>query len=154
MNFLYPEKIINDLNLFKNRDYKLIFTNGCFDILHSGHIRTLKFAKQFGDKLIVAINSDESIIKLKGEHRPIVPLVHRLNVVSALEMVDFVTYFDNLTPESLISAIKPDILIKGEDYKNKIIAGSEFCNDVILSPFYNDVSTSLIIEKYIEKIKK
>ena len=153
MNYLYPEKVLNELGFLANRNYKLVFTNGCFDILHSGHIRTLKFAKKFGDKLIVALNSDESIFQLKGKTRPIVPLIHRINVVSALEMVDFVTYFEELTPINILKSLKPEVLIKGEDYKNKEIVGSEYCKDIVLSPFYNDTSTSLIIDRYMDKIK-
>lgn len=153
MNYLYPEKVLNDFEFLENRNYKLVFTNGCFDILHSGHIRTLKFAKKFGDKLIVALNSDESIFQLKGSTRPIVPLIHRINVVSALEMVDFVVSFEELTPENILKSLKPEVLIKGEDYKNKEIIGAEYCKDIILSPFYNDTSTSLIINRYMDKIK-
>ena len=145
--YLIPEKII-DIDILSNRNFTLAFTNGCFDILHSGHIQSLIFAKSKADKLIVALNTDESIKKLKGLSRPIVPLEHRLNVISAITFVDFVCYFDEYTPLSLIKQIKPDFLIKGYDYKEKEIVGSEFAKEVCYAPMYEDISTSSIVKNF------
>ena len=152
MDLFYPEKFISpqDLSL---RDFKLVFTNGCFDILHSGHIQSLLFAKSKGDKLLVAINSDESINKIKGNLRPFIPLVHRLNIISALEMVDFVIAFDEETPYNLIKEIKPEVLIKGSDYIDKTVIGSEFALEIFFAPFYDGVSSSKLINNYIYKLK-
>lgn len=152
MNLLFPDKLFDLQNLpFSN--VKLVFTNGCFDIIHSGHIQSLLFAKSKGDKLLVAINSDESIKKIKGNLRPFVPLIHRINVISALDMVDYVIAFDEETPYNLIERIRPNILIKGEDYKNKDVVGSEFVSEVYYAPFYDDISSSTLINSFIDKIQ-
>ena len=149
MKLLYPNKIINDLSIFENRDYKLVFTNGCFDILHTGHIFSLMFSKNQGDKLLVALNSDSSIKKIKGEKRPVVPEIHRINVLSALEMVDYVILFHEETPINLIKEIKPDVLIKGSDYKNQYVVGSEYAKEVLFAPFESNYSTTNILKDKI-----
>ena len=148
MKLLYPQKVIENLTIFANRNYKLVFTNGCFDILHSGHISSLLFSKSKGDKLLVALNSDSSIKKIKGDERPIVPQIHRINVLCALEMIDYVIVFDEETPVNLIEKIKPDVLVKGYDYKNKYIAGSEFVEQIEYAPFEENYSTTNIINKF------
>jgi len=101
----------------KNRGKKVVFTNGCFDILHIGHIKYLKKAKSFGDILVVGLNSDSSVKKLKGKNRPVFSQNERAEILSSLEFVDFVVIFNEDTPEKLISIIKPDIHVKGGDYK-------------------------------------
>ena len=141
---LIGNKIVDPEDLV-NRDFKLSFTNGCFDILHEGHIETLKFAKSKGDKLVVALNSDESVKRLKGENRPLKPLDQRMAVMSALEMVDFVVSFDEDTPLSLIETIKPDVLIKGAEYQLDKIVGSGIVPEVYCSPMIKDLSTSKFI---------
>ncbi|KPK76696.1 MAG: hypothetical protein AMJ89_03715 [candidate division Zixibacteria bacterium SM23_73] len=108
------------------RDHqKVVFTNGCFDILHRGHIECLKKAKSFGDLLIVGLNSDSSVEKLKGKGRPIQPQEDRAEILASLEMVDYVCIFKEETPQKMICALIPDILVKGGDYKKKKIVGKE-----------------------------
>ena len=110
----------------KNKGKKVVFTNGCFDILHYGHVMYLEKAKRSGDCLIVGINSDLSVKKIKGPNRPIVNEFDRARVLAGLQSVDFVVIFNEETPLKLIQALKPDVLIKGYDWKNKGIVGSDF----------------------------
>jgi D-beta-D-heptose 7-phosphate kinase/D-beta-D-heptose 1-phosphate adenosyltransferase len=105
---------------------KIVLTNGCFDILHAGHVRYLKKAKAFGDILVVGLNSDRSVRAIKGPTRPVVGQNDRAEVLSALECVDYVTVFGELTPVKLIKAVRPAVLVKGADWKIGDIAGSDF----------------------------
>lgn len=146
---LVPDKIINSLDIVK-RDFSLAFTNGCFDILHIGHLETLKFAKSKADKLVVAVNSDDSIKRLKGLNRPIVSLEHRQAILAALNMVDFVIPFNDNTPKEIIELIKPNCLIKGGDYQSDEIIGREFVEEVYIAPFISNYSSSKFI-KIIEE---
>lgn len=130
-----------------------VFTNGCFDILHEGHIKTLEFAKSKGDKLIVGLNSDASIKRLKGNSRPIVPEKSRYAVLKSLKMVDEVIIFDQDTPLELIKTIKPDILVKGSDYNVDNVIGKEYVKEIVLVPLIDGISTSQIINNYISKEK-
>ena len=138
--FVTPEEL-------RNRDFRLVFTNGCFDIMHSGHLDTLKFARSKGDKLVVAVNSDASVSRLKGTNRPVVSLEERKKMLAALECVDFVIGFDEDTPLRLIHKIRPDVLVKGGDYKPDDIVGGEFVPEVVIAPFVEDHSTTSIIDK-------
>lgn len=138
---LDPNGVVDPADL-QSRDFKLVFTNGCFDILHEGHIKTLEFAKSKGDKLVVAINSDASVKRLKGENRPIKPLDQRMAVMSALKPVDFVVSFDEDTPLELIKKIKPDVLVKGQDYKESEIVGADLVSEVCRAPILKGLSTS------------
>lgn len=149
---MYPKKVI-DNDTFKTRNFTLAFTNGCFDIIHSGHIQSLIFAKSKAEKLIVALNSDSSIKKLKGNSRPILPLEHRINIISALEVVDYVTYFDDETPISLLEKIKPDVLIKGSDYNIDSVIGKEFAKEICLAPLFDQASTSHFLDMYIKRLE-
>ena len=132
---------------------KLVFTNGCFDLLHLGHIRYLNQAKQLGDRLIVAVNSDESIRQLKGSQRPIVNLAQRMEVLANLHMTDWITDFDDLTPHKLLQTLKPDILVKGDDYKStREIVGADIVSSYggkvsIVAVHVKDLSTTHIINK-------
>ena len=127
---------------FLNRDYRLVFTNGCFDGgLTAGHIHCLKFAKEQGDKLIVGINSDSSIKKLKGQERPFVALEERLKIVAALEFVDYVVPFDENDPLEIIKKIKPDVIVKGGDYNLENVVGKEIA-EVRICPKYECLSTT------------
>ncbi len=128
------------------RDYKLAFTNGCFDILHEGHIESLKFARSQGEKLVVAVNSDDSVKRLKGPTRPVVPLQHRMAVLAALECVDFVISFDEDTPLEILKKIKPDVIIKGGQYSPEDVVGSELGIKVVPFPMVEGVSTTKILE--------
>ncbi len=133
----------------KNKSKKIVFTNGCFDIIHAGHIAYLNEAKQLGDILIVGVNSDSSVKKLKGNSRPIVSENDRAYIIANLKPVDFVIIFSDDTPYNLINEIKPDYLVKGSDYKNLEIAGSaivkSYGGQVVLIDYVNGKSTTNII---------
>lgn len=126
---------------------KIVFTNGCFDILHVGHVKYLEIAKSYGDMLIIGLNSDASVKRLKGESRPINLLDDRAYVLSALESVSYVVPFEDDTPYELIKAICPDVLVKGGDYEGKIVVGSDIAKEVRLVDFVDGKSTTNIIKK-------
>jgi len=140
----FAEKIRNENN-------KIVFTNGCFDILHAGHVIYLQKAKKLGDILILGLNSDSSIKKLKGENRPINNESDRALILSALRYVDHIVVFDEDTPYNLIKLIQPDILVKGGDYKPEQVVGKEIVEQrggrVEIIQFLDGRSTSKIIEK-------
>ena len=142
------KEIVHDA---KNRSEKIVMTNGCFDILHPGHVSYLENARKLGDRLIVAVNTDESVKRLKGEARPINHLAARMAVLAGLASVDWVVPFDEDTPQRLISEILPDLLVKGGDYKPEEIAGSQevWANggEVQVLNFENGCSTSNVIKK-------
>jgi len=129
----------------------IVFTNGCFDLIHIGHISYLRKAKQMGDFLWVGLNSDESVRRLKGEKRPIISQNDRVEILASLRFIDYLTIFDQDTPFELIKLIKPDILVKGADYKGKTIIGADIVNRaggiVKLIDFVEGKSTSTIIDK-------
>lgn len=144
------EAHLDDLELIvdlKKDGKKIVFTNGCFDILHFGHISYLRKAKSFGDILVVGLNSNDSVRRLKGDLRPINDESDRAQILRELECVDFVIIFDEDTPIELIKKIRPDILVKGADYKGKEVVGSEIVPDVRLVELAKGRSTSKIIEK-------
>jgi D-beta-D-heptose 7-phosphate kinase/D-beta-D-heptose 1-phosphate adenosyltransferase len=130
---------------------KLVFTNGCFDILHVGHVRYLQSARELGDALLVAINSDRSVRELKGAGRPIMNEQERAEMLAALSAVDYVTVFDDISPRALISEVLPDVLVKGGDYQLDEIHGREEVEAaggrVLSLPFIEGASTSSIVEK-------
>ncbi len=131
----------------KEQKRKIVFTNGCFDILHRGHATYLQKAKELGDILILGLNSDESVRRLKGEGRPINNLEDRAFLIGALESVDFVVPFGEDTPYELIKLIKPNILVKGADYKDKEVVGSDIVDEVVLIDFVAGKSTTNLIGK-------
>jgi D-beta-D-heptose 7-phosphate kinase/D-beta-D-heptose 1-phosphate adenosyltransferase len=143
-NFEQIERIAKRL---KEQGRKIIFTNGCFDILHRGHATYLQKAKELGDILILGLNSDESIRRLKGESRPINNLEDRAFLIGALESVDFVVPFSEDTPYALIKLIKPNVLVKGADYEGKEVVGSDVADKVVLIEFVEGKSTTKLIEK-------
>ena len=153
--------VISELDLLeliqqaKASGEKIVMTNGCFDILHSGHVSYLKQASTLGDRLIIAVNSDDSVKRLKGESRPINPCDQRMKVLSELSSVDWVLEFTEDTPQRLIESLKPDVLVKGGDYKVEEIAGSESVlqrgGEVIILDFIDGVSTTKIINKAKQK---
>ena len=130
----------------KTEGKKLVFTNGCFDIIHAGHVRYLKKAKALGDVLIVGLNSDKSVSAIKPG-RPVNPQDQRAEVLSSLEMVDYVTLFDEETPYALIKLLQPDILVKGGDWKKADIVGSDVAKETYSLPYIQGISTTEIIEK-------
>lgn len=141
------EEIINILSGYKQKNKRIVFTNGCFDILHRGHLKLLNASAELGNLLIVGLNSDESVKKLKGEERPINNQDDRALSLSSLKVVDLVIIFSQVTPLELIRLIKPDTLVKGGDYNTKEIIGSEYVDDVKLIPFESGVSTTDLIRK-------
>ncbi|CBG40151.1 D-glycero-beta-D-manno-heptose-7-phosphate kinase [Helicobacter mustelae] len=130
---------------------KIVFTNGCFDILHRGHLQYLKEARSLGDLLIVGLNSDDSVRRLKGEERPINSQEDRAFMLSGLECVDYIVIFEEDTPLELIKDIEPDILVKGGDYHGKIVVGSEYAKEVVLIDYVPGHSTSHTIQKIRSK---
>ena len=146
------EQIEQTVKRLKKKGSKIVFTNGCFDILHKGHVSYLDVAKSFGDILILGLNSDASVKRLKGEQRPINTQDDRGYILAALESVDYVVNFNEDTPYELIKLIQPDILVKGADYENKTIVGSDIAKDVKLVKFIDGKSTSKTIEQ-INNIK-
>ena len=129
---------------------KIVFTNGCFDLLHLGHVQLFEKAKSLGDVLIVAVNSDSSLRRLKGPKRPLVRQADRCNVLAALESVDFVTVFGEDTPENIIRELKPDVLVKGGDYNINQIVGRQYVRKVVRFPIVKGRSTSALIKKIVE----
>lgn len=149
--FLFTNKIINGTEIDKitrlSKLNKTVFTNGCFDILHSAHIELLQYSKTQGDILIVGLNSDESITRLKGIKRPINNVIERSTILSLFDFVDYIIIFNEDTPFHILQHLKPDIIIKGSDYTKENIIGKEFCKEVKLFSYIKDKSTSLIIDK-------
>jgi len=147
-------KTLDEINALstelKARGKKIIFTNGCFDILHAGHVRYLETAKSYGDVLILGLNSDRSVKALKGENRPINTQLDRAYILAALEAVDYVVIFDEDTPYDLIKTIKPHVLVKGGDYEGKQVVGQDIADELKLVQFVDGKSTT----KTIEKIQK
>jgi len=137
---------------------RVVFTNGCFDILHYGHTKYLQDAKSKGDYLVVAVNSDSSIKKIKAKNRPVVAQADRLRIIAALGCVDFVVLFNQDNPLKLIKALKPDILIKGSDWSRKRIVGADFVESyggkVETINLVKGRSTSAIIEKIVRDFAK
>ena len=153
MRFLLKDNI-EIINRIKAERKKIVFTNGCFDLLHVGHIRYLAQAKKLGDFLIIGLNSDSSVKELKGEDRPINSFEDRATLLSAIESVDLVIMFEEQTPENLIKDIVPDILVKGGDYNIEDIVGYQIViqngGQVKTLSFYDGYSST----NYINKIKK
>lgn len=149
---IVPRRSLPSLVLrLKEGGKKIVFTNGCFDLLHPGHVRLLARARQLGDILIVALNSDESIRRLKGTKRPILTLHERLEMMSALTSVDLVTVFEEDTPQEIIEEVVPDVLVKGGDWTLGQIVGRETVESnggqVVAIDFEEGYSTSGIIER-------
>ena len=148
-------KIVDD---FKTKGKKIIFTNGCFDLLHVGHIRYLEEAKALGDILVVGINSDQSVRRIKGPYRPILPEEERAEILSGLGCVDYITIFDEADPLELISFLRPHILAKGGDWTKETTVGKEVVErsggEVIILPFVQGASTSNLIEAILERYEK
>ena len=134
---------------YREQNKKVVFTNGCFDILHKGHVAYLNTAKSYGDILIVGLNSDASVKRLKGDDRPINCENDRAYILSALESVDYVVIFDEDTPYEVISKVKPDVLVKGADYEGKEVVGSDIAKETKLVTFVDGKSTSRTIDKIL-----
>lgn len=148
------DQAIAQVQAWQQKGQKIVFTNGCFDLVHLGHIDYLEKARNLGDKLVLGLNTDASVSRIKGPLRPVVNQEARARLMAALSFVDTVILFDEPTPLQLIEALKPDILVKGDDYSIETIVGADF---VIANG--GDVKTIALVEGYsttklIEKIKK
>ena len=151
------EELKKIISLAKSTGKNVVFTNGCFDIIHGGHIEFLQKAKALGDILVVGLNTDQSVKKLKGENRPIKSEKERANILAALKYIDYITLFNETTPEKLIREVKPDILVKGDDYKIDEVVGREIVEGygakVELIPIVRGLSTTKTLEKILEQHK-
>jgi rfaE bifunctional protein nucleotidyltransferase chain/domain len=145
-NIVSRDELKEVIEGLKAQGTKIVFTNGCFDILHVGHIRYLREAKSLGDVLVIGLNSDKSVSKIKLG-RPVVPQEQRAEVLASLEMVDYVVIFDEDTPYALIKLIRPDFLVKGGDWKREEIIGSDVAKKTLSLPYVQGISTSGIIER-------
>jgi D-beta-D-heptose 7-phosphate kinase/D-beta-D-heptose 1-phosphate adenosyltransferase len=139
--------LLKALKVERARGRRIAFTNGCYDLIHAGHVQTLQFARSKGDLLVVGLNSDRSVRGLKGKGRPILPQGDRARVLAALEAVDYVVLFDAQTPEALARRIRPDVLVKGEDYRGARVVGREHAGLVEFAPLVKGISTSDIIRR-------
>ncbi len=145
------EQLKKELDRLRGEGKKIVFTNGCFDILHVGHARYLKEAKKNGDVLVLALNSDASVRAIKGEKRPLIPEDERAYLVASLEPVDYVTVFSEATPLELIGYLNPDVLVKGGDWAEEQVVGREEVRKrggkVVIIPEIQGASTTNIVEK-------
>ena len=148
-------RVVEDL---KAKGKRIVFTNGCFDLLHIGHIRYLEEAKSLGDILVVGVNSDRSVRGLKGPNRPILPEEERAEILSGLESVSYITIFDESTPLELISSLQPHVLVKGGDWTKESTVGKEVVErsggKVVILPFIEGSSTSNLIETILKRYEK
>ena len=155
----YEQRIVSSkqaaqlIKLWQANGKKVIFTNGCFDILHIGHASYLAAAKKLGDKLVVGLNSDNSVRKLKGETRPLVDQAARAGLLANLAAVNLVVIFDEETPEQLLSELKPDVLVKGGDYNVDEVLGREFVSEVRILPFVDGYSTTDVVNKIADLVR-
>ncbi len=151
------EEILSIRKNLKEENKTVVFTNGCFDILHSGHVDYLNKAKSFGDILIIGLNSDKSVQSIKGEKRPIINEIDRAFLMSNLKAVDYVVLFDDDTPDNLIKALLPDVLVKGADWELDKIVGrkevEEAGGKVERIEFVSQLSTSKIIDTILDRYK-
>lgn len=145
------ERLLESLRRERAEGKVIVFTNGCFDIIHPGHIRLLEFAKEQGDVLVVGLNSDKSVRTIKGKNRPINSEEDRAKVLASMEAVDYIVLFDEETPAAIIERIRPDVLVKGEDWREKGVVGREFVESYggrcVLAPMLKGYSTTRIMEK-------
>ena len=155
--FTLPE-LLEQLQLWRNQGQKIVFTNGCFDLLHLGHVDYLEKARQLGDKLVLGLNTDCSISRIKGPSRPLQDEMSRARVMASLLFVDAVVLFDSDTPLELIKAVQPDILVKGDDYSIEQIVGHEIVlkagGEVKTVPLVTGYSTTNIVKKIENQLKE
>jgi len=148
---LDKERLLVKLTDWKEEDKKIVFTNGCFDLIHLGHIEVIARSADLGDILIIGVNTDNSIKRLKGKNRPIVEEISRAKQLAALEFVDAVVFFDQETPIDLIKVINPNVITKGGDYKTDQVIGNDIVTqnngEVVIIPLTQGYSTTSILEK-------
>jgi D-beta-D-heptose 7-phosphate kinase/D-beta-D-heptose 1-phosphate adenosyltransferase len=152
------EELLGIIKDLKANGKQIVFTNGCFDLLHVGHIRYLEKAKTLGDILIVGVNSDASVQKLKGPKRPVLSVEERTEILSGLGCIDFITIFDELDPLALITSLQPNVLVKGGDWTKEQTIGKEVVErsggEVVIIPFVKGASTSNLIETILKRYEK
>ncbi len=145
------DELIQIRQELRRQNRKVVFTNGCFDLLHSGHVHIFREAKKLGDVFIVAVNEDESVRKIKGGSRPIFPLEERLEVLEAIEDIDYLVSFAEETPQRVIAALLPDVLVKGGDWASEEVVGKreveEAGGKVIIIPYLEGRSSSEILDR-------
>ena len=155
---LQREALKKTVKALKDAGKKIVFTNGCFDLLHLGHVRYLEAARAEGDVLVIGVNSDRSVHEIKGPNRPVVPQDERAEVLAALACVDFVTIFDEPDPLETIRTLLPDVLVKGSDWAEDAIVGKDVVEEhggrVVRVPLTEGASTTKIIEKIMENYGK
>jgi D-beta-D-heptose 7-phosphate kinase/D-beta-D-heptose 1-phosphate adenosyltransferase len=148
---LTRKEIKIEVEILQKTGKKVVFTNGCFDLLHLGHINLFKKAKDIGDVLIVAINSDKSLSYIKGSKRPLINEKDRAELLLSLKFIDYVIVFDERTPKEILSELHPDILIKGDDYKLSEIIGREYVGKVYRFPIIKGKSTTNLINLIVDR---
>jgi len=152
------KELLRIIKNLKAKGKRIVFTNGCFDLLHVGHIRYLEKARALGDALVVGVNSDSSVRKLKGPKRPVLPVKERTEILSGLGCVDYITIFGEQTPLKLITCLHPNVLVKGGDWTKDKVVGREVVKrsggKVVIIPFVKGVSTSSLIETILKKYEK
>jgi D-beta-D-heptose 7-phosphate kinase/D-beta-D-heptose 1-phosphate adenosyltransferase len=148
------KKLIKIREELKPQGKTVVFTNGCFDLLHRGHIHLFREAKKLGDVLLVAVNDDASVKEIKGAFRPVFPLAERLEVLEAVEDIDYLTSFSEQTPQKIIASLLPDVLAKGGDWSPEEIVGrsevEEAGGEVVVIPYLKGYSSSAVIEKILD----
>lgn len=151
-------QLLKQVQAWREQGQKIVFTNGCFDLLHLGHVDYLEKAKQLGDKLVLGLNTDASISRIKGPSRPLQDEMSRARVMASLLFIDAVVYFDEDTPLKLIEAVQPDILVKGDDYAVEQIVGHEVVQarggSVMTVPLVKGYSTTNIVRKIENQLNK
>jgi D-beta-D-heptose 7-phosphate kinase/D-beta-D-heptose 1-phosphate adenosyltransferase len=152
------KELLRIINSLKAEGKRIVFTNGCFDLLHVGHVRYLEKAKALGDVLVIGVNSDASVRKLKGPKRPILPEKERTEILSGLGCVDYITLFNEMDPLKLITSLRPDVLAKGGDWAKEQIVGKEVVErsggKVVVIPFVKGASTSNLIQTILKRFQK
>jgi D-beta-D-heptose 7-phosphate kinase/D-beta-D-heptose 1-phosphate adenosyltransferase len=138
---------VEKIKTIGNMKKKIVFTNGCFDVIHSGHIRLLQFSKKQGDILVVGLNTDESITKFKGQSRPINNIEERCELLKNLGFIDYIIIFNDDTPIKILSLLQPDLLVKGGDYTKDNIIGKEYAKDIAIYDYINGLSSTNTILK-------
>jgi D-beta-D-heptose 7-phosphate kinase/D-beta-D-heptose 1-phosphate adenosyltransferase len=149
--------LVNTRSQLKQKDKKVVFTNGCFDLIHGGHIHLIREAKKKGDVLIVAVNDDSSIRKIKGISRPIFSLEERIEILEAVEDIDYLVSFSEETPQKIIARLLPDVLVKGGDWKPEEVVGKkeveEAGGEVVIIPYLEGCSSSDIVKRIVSSAK-
>jgi D-beta-D-heptose 7-phosphate kinase/D-beta-D-heptose 1-phosphate adenosyltransferase len=152
------KELLRIIKNLKAKGKQIVFTNGCFDLLHLGHVRYLEEAKALGDVLVVGVNSDSSVRKLKGPKRPILPEEERTEILSGLGCVDYITIFDEVDPLKLITSFEPNLLVKGGDWTREQVVGREVVErsggELVIIPFVKGASTSNVIDTILKRFQK